>query len=139
MKLKGRKCWGKGRRILWQDTELLVCCTGCKTLSSFFYDSNLIMPCMRSRINDSCWFDSVAVYESGCHCDHQSYNRQKIIPRGLLTINDICHVPQIWKDGIVQLHREKSFVCLFKKKKEKEKKSYWWMHWEYGKSIYLLP
>lgn len=42
----------------------------------------------------------------------------KIIPRGLLTINDICHVPQIWKDGIVRLHREKSTVCLLKKGKK---------------------
>lgn len=43
-------------------------------------------------------------------------NRQKVIPRGFLTVNDICHVPHgTWKAGIVLGHKEKSFVCLFKK------------------------
>lgn len=45
-------------------------------------------------------------------------NRQKVIPRGFLTINDICRVPQAWKAGIVLAHKEKSFVCLFKKRKD---------------------
>lgn len=64
------------------------------------------------------WFmpiDSVAVYESGCHCDHHSYNRQNIIPRGLLTTENYkwhLQVPQVWKVGSVHS------IDRFKKKKK---------------------